>query len=126
MDVGAIASGAAALLAAPAATAAAGEAGKSLWASLIKLVRSKLAADHDATAVVERLVALPTAARQTAVAALLEERAGRDEGFARELARLLDAARTLPELSQIVVNVSGNAIIGKQANVGTNLGDINL
>jgi hypothetical protein len=126
MGAGAIASGAAALLAAPAATAAAGEAGKSLWASLIKLVRSKLATDHDATVVVERLVAQPTAARQTAVAALLEERAGRDEGFARELERLVAAALNQPEVSQVMVHVSGNATIGKQANVGTNIGDINL
>jgi hypothetical protein len=126
MDVGAIAAGAAALLAAPAATAAAGEAGKSLWASLVAVVRRKFTGDHAAAAVVERVVAEPTPANQAAVAALLEERASHDEGFARELGRLLDAARSLPKLSQVMVNVSGNATVGKQANVGTNLGDINL
>jgi hypothetical protein len=126
MDVEAIAAGAAALLAAPAATAAAGEAGKSLWGSLAAVVRRKVAGDHDASAVVERVVAEPTPAHQAAVAALLHDRADRDETFARELGRLLQAAQSLPEVRQVMVNVSGNASIGKQVNIATNIGDINL
>jgi hypothetical protein len=126
MDVAAIAAGTAALLAAPAATAAAGEAGKSLWAGLVAVVRRKFAGDHDAMAVLQRVVAEPSPAHQAAVAVLLQERADDDESFARELGRLLNAAQSLPELSQVMVNVSGNATIGKQANIGTNIGDINL
>ena len=126
MDVEAIATGAAALLAAPAATAAAGEAGKSLWAGLMALIRSKFTGDHAATAVVERVVGEPTPAHQAAVAALLQKEAEGDDTFARELERLVAAAMNLPEVSQVMVHVSGNATIGKQANVGTNIGDINL
>jgi hypothetical protein len=126
MDVEAIAAGAAALLAAPAATAAAGEAGKSLWASLMAVVRSKFAGDNAAAAMVERVMAEPTSARQAAVATLLQEWASGDESFAHELGRLVEAARSLPGMGQVMVNVSGNATIGKQVNVGTNVGDINL
>jgi hypothetical protein len=126
MDVEAIAAGAAALLAAPAATAAAGEAGKSLWASLMALVRRRFAGDQAATAAIERVVAEPTPDHRAAVAVLLQERAAGDEAFAHELGRLIEAARRLPEVSQVIVHVSGNTTIGKQAIVGTNIGDINL
>jgi hypothetical protein len=126
MNVTAIASGIASWLAAPAATAGAGEAGKSLWLCLKSTVLSKFAGDHNATAVIEHLLDEPTSTNQAAVAALLETRFGRDESFAHELGSLLDAAQSLPELSQVLVNLSGNASISKQANVVANLGDINL
>jgi hypothetical protein len=126
MDIGMIAAGAAALLAAPAAAGAAGEAGKSLWVSLMAVVRKKFAGDHEATAVIERMVGEPTPAHQAAVAVLLKERADQDDTFAGELGRLVEAARALPDVSQVIVNVSGNATLGRQVNVGTNIGDIHL
>jgi hypothetical protein len=126
MDVEVVASGVAALLAAKAADAAAGEAGRSLWASLLAVVRSRFAGDHHATAVVQRLVTDPTVAHQTAVAALLEDNAGRDESFARELGRLLEAARREPDVSHVVVNVSGNASVGHMPTIGTHIGDMNF
>jgi hypothetical protein len=126
MDVEAVASGVAALLATKAADAAAGEAGRSLWVSLLAVVRRRFAGDHHATAAVQQLVAEPTVDLQDAVAELLEEHAGRDQSFARELGSLLEAARSLPEGGHVAVNVSGNARIGNLPAIGTHIGDINF
>ncbi|MEV5413753.1 hypothetical protein AB0K60_33615 [Thermopolyspora sp. NPDC052614] len=99
---------------------AAGEAGKSAWASLTALVRRLLGHDREAVEAVER----PDAHSPDELARLLADRAAADPGFGRSLAawmaRAEPAARTVNTISG---DVSGNVVQAGDIHGSINFGD---
>jgi hypothetical protein len=89
--------------------------------TLYQTIRQKFTADRDTNA--ERsLKSLETEpdskVSQTAVAAVLDEKAQADPAFAKELADLVQQARQDPKVAKFLTNVYGNAQVNKLVNIG--------
>jgi hypothetical protein len=121
MDPASLAITVAILIAKRAVEAAAGEAGKGMWASIAKLhdtLRVKFRGDSDVEETMERLEAKPTSeARASELAEVLQSRFQADPGLAAELLRLVEEAQANPTAASFVTTVRDNAQVGKIVNV---------
>jgi len=121
---------AAALLAAKTLAGVGGEAGKSLWSGLGRLVsavRQKLSGDSEATARLERVLAGGgSLADVQALTAALELRLRADPSFRQEVSELVAQARQDDATAQFLTLVTAGGRVGKIANFGRVEGDVHL
>jgi hypothetical protein len=97
--------------------------------AVYQAIRRKFAADHDADAerTLDALAARPTSdARQAALAEVVAEKAQADAAFGQELARLANGAMREPGVVQQLINVYGQARVGKITSIGSVRGDVTI
>jgi hypothetical protein len=130
MDPATIALTVAGLLAKKALEAAGGKAGEGAWAVLARIadaIRSRFGSEPEVTETLDRLEARPTSRGRTEeLAEVLTPRLETDPGFAAELARLVEQAKTEPQTAAFVTTVQDNAQVGKLTNIGQVTGDVHL
>ncbi|WP_424535085.1 hypothetical protein ACOZ38_33635 [Sphaerisporangium viridialbum] len=103
---------------------AAGEAGKSAWASLTTLVRQRFGSDSTAVAALER----PDSGKPDQVAGILVDLAAADPEFGKELHRwTTEATRVIQQKRDVSNTISGEArISGPVVQAGDVHGSINF
>ncbi|WP_157249247.1 hypothetical protein [Nonomuraea typhae] len=101
---------------------AAGEAGKSAWASLTALAKRRFGGDEDAVAALESAEAADT----QHVVTVLQQKAAEDAEFAGELSSWATQTRQTLHLTSTTNIIGGNATIHGNAIQAGHIGSITL